>query len=56
MRTGPPVDEEADVDPRVWAGVVPVTTGHGTPVPAPDVADGLAPPPSVARLLDGGPG
>lgn len=54
VRTGPPEDEDADVDPRVWAGVVPVTAGHGTPVPAPDVGEGLAPPPSVARLLGQG--
>ncbi len=51
VRSGPPVDDERDVDPDVWAGVVPVTTGHGTPVPAPDVAPGTPPPPSVARLL-----
>lgn len=52
VRTGPPVDDEADVDPDVWAGVVPVRQRFGTPVPAPDVGDDTPLPPSVRRLLE----
>lgn len=35
-RTGwPSSNEEAGAEPDVWAGVVPVVRGHGTPEPAP---------------------
>jgi nitroimidazol reductase NimA-like FMN-containing flavoprotein (pyridoxamine 5'-phosphate oxidase superfamily) len=51
IRRGPPVDDEADVDPDVWAGVVPLTRGFGAPRPAPDVAPDVPPPPSVRRLV-----
>ena len=54
IRTGPPQDEDVDVDPDVWAGVVPLTGAYGPPVPAPDVAPDTPPPPSVHRLLDPG--
>lgn len=53
VRTGPPVDDERDVDPDVWAGTVPLVRGHGTPVPGPDVAGATPVPPSVRRLVDG---
>lgn len=33
VRTGGPVDEEADYDLPIWAGVVPVTTTIGDPIP-----------------------
>jgi uncharacterized protein len=35
VRSGPPVDEEADYDWPVWAGVLPVTTRFGEPEPDP---------------------
>lgn len=35
VRTGPPVDEEADYDWPVWAGVLPVMTRFGEPEPDP---------------------
>lgn len=53
VRAGPPVDDERDVDPGVWAGVVPLTTGVGRPVAAPDVADDTPLPASVQRLVEG---
>jgi nitroimidazol reductase NimA-like FMN-containing flavoprotein (pyridoxamine 5'-phosphate oxidase superfamily) len=31
VRTGPPVDEEADYELPMWAGVLPVTTTYGEP-------------------------
>ena len=54
VRSGPPVDDERDVAPDVWAGVVPLQRGYGPPRPAPDVAPGTPAPPSVRRLVEGG--
>jgi hypothetical protein len=34
---GPPEDDPADIGTGVWAGVVPMTTRYGEPVPAPDL-------------------
>ncbi|MGY2876763.1 uncharacterized protein ACVW00_003953 [Marmoricola sp. URHA0025 HA25] len=34
---GPPDDPAEDLDAPVWAGVLPVVTGYGEPVPAPDL-------------------
>ena len=34
---GPPDDPEEDLDAPVWAGVVPLVTAYGEPVPAPDL-------------------
>jgi hypothetical protein len=33
IRTGPPIDDEADYALPVWAGVVPVPASVGTPIP-----------------------
>src|ERR1700760_4979615 len=35
VRTGPPADEDADLDLDVWAGVLPATVSFGAPVPDP---------------------
>ncbi|HEU0101576.1 MAG TPA: pyridoxamine 5'-phosphate oxidase family protein [Mycobacteriales bacterium] len=48
VRTGPPVDEPADLDLPHWAGVLPLTTRVGAPQPAPDLAAGIAVPEHVA--------
>ena len=37
LRTGPPLDDEEDLDRYTWAGVVPLTTVPGAPVAAPDL-------------------
>jgi uncharacterized protein len=37
VRTGGPNDEPEDMTLPYWTGVVPVTTGRGTPVPSADV-------------------
>ena len=37
LRTGPPIDDEEDLDRFTWAGVVPLTTVPGVPVPDPDL-------------------
>jgi uncharacterized protein len=35
IRTGPPVDDDEDMELGVWAGVVPITLEPGEPVPDP---------------------
>jgi nitroimidazol reductase NimA-like FMN-containing flavoprotein (pyridoxamine 5'-phosphate oxidase superfamily) len=50
VRTGPPGDEPEDLDLPVWAGVIPVSSGTGDPIPAPDLKDGIPLPDSVATL------
>lgn len=41
VRTGPPVDEEDDLDLHVWAGVVPMRLVRDEPAPAPDLREGI---------------
>jgi len=36
-RTGPPKDDEPDLDLPHWAGVLPLITAPGAPVPAPEL-------------------
>jgi uncharacterized protein len=47
VRTGGPKEEPEDMDLPVWAGVIPVTTAYGSPIPDPDLA-GDPPVPSYA--------
>jgi len=49
---GWPEDEQADIDGPAWAGVVPLVLSHAPALPAPDLADGIAVPPSVRALTD----
>jgi hypothetical protein len=37
VRTGPPVDDEEDLELPYWAGVLPLTSGTGEPFSAPDL-------------------
>jgi len=37
VRTGPPVDEDADLCLPYWVGVLPLRTVAGPPIPAPDL-------------------
>jgi nitroimidazol reductase NimA-like FMN-containing flavoprotein (pyridoxamine 5'-phosphate oxidase superfamily) len=37
VRTGPPKDDEPDLELPYWAGVVPVNTSYGPAVPSPDL-------------------
>ncbi|MEU7555455.1 pyridoxamine 5'-phosphate oxidase family protein [Streptomyces sp. NPDC044571] len=50
IRTGGPNDEPEDMDLPYWSGVVPVAPVHGTPVPADDLAPGIATPDYLAAL------
>jgi len=52
VRTGPPKDDEADYALPVWAGVVPVARGFGTPEPDARLLPG-APLPAWLRSLPG---
>jgi hypothetical protein len=51
---GWPEDPEDDVAGDAWAGVVPMVTGYGPPLPAPDLRPGIALPDSVRRLTGEG--
>jgi len=47
VRTGPPGDDEEDLSSGIWAGVIPISTVAGQPIPAPDLEAGVNVPPSV---------
>ena len=49
VRTGPPKDEEADYALPVWAGVLPLQTVAGEPVPDPTTETELAVPESLRQ-------
>jgi uncharacterized protein len=42
IRTGPPIDDEGDYSLPIWAGVVPVQTQWGKPVPDARLVPGVA--------------
>jgi uncharacterized protein len=44
LRSGPPIDDEADLELPVWAGVVSLRTVAGAPEPDPLLAPGVQPP------------
>jgi nitroimidazol reductase NimA-like FMN-containing flavoprotein (pyridoxamine 5'-phosphate oxidase superfamily) len=44
VRSGPPIDDEADYDLPVWAGVVPLRVEAGTPLADPRLPDNIEPP------------
>jgi uncharacterized protein len=52
IRTGPPADDEEDYALPIWAGVIPVTTTLGDPIPDPRLTDGIPAPPDVAALYE----
>jgi len=41
IRTGPPIDAEADLKSDVWAGVIPLVSRALEPIPAPDLKVGI---------------
>ena len=49
VRTGPPKDEEADLDLPVWAGVLPLRMTPGDPQDDPTLRDGPTAPENVTR-------
>ena len=51
IRTGPPKDAQDDLPLDVWAGLLPVRTAYGDPVPDPKLRSDIPVPPYVRRLL-----
>ena len=41
VRTGPPVEDEGDLDRPTWAGIVPLHSKVGEPVPMDDLVPGV---------------
>jgi len=41
LRTGPPIDDEADHALKVWAGEIPVAQTFGAPIPDPQLKAGI---------------
>jgi hypothetical protein len=52
IRTGPGDDDSADAGLDVWAGVLPVLTGYGTPEPSLGLRSGIRIPQSVQKLVE----
>jgi hypothetical protein len=50
VRAGPPIDDEEDYALPIWAGVVPVRTVIGKPVPDPRLMAGVAEPDNLKLL------
>jgi nitroimidazol reductase NimA-like FMN-containing flavoprotein (pyridoxamine 5'-phosphate oxidase superfamily) len=48
VRTGPPIDDEEDHALEAWAGIVPLHTRAGEPVPDPRLRAGIPAPPYAA--------
>ena len=44
VRTGPPIDDEADYELPVWAGVIPLRVVAGEPIPDPRLPNEIGPP------------
>jgi nitroimidazol reductase NimA-like FMN-containing flavoprotein (pyridoxamine 5'-phosphate oxidase superfamily) len=54
VRTGPPIDDDEDLDLGFWAGVVPFERVVLAPVPDPQLPPSLAVPDYLARYAAGG--
>jgi len=53
VRTGPPKDDDEDYALDCWAGVVPLSTVVGEPIPDPKLKPGIAIPDYVRRIVAG---
>jgi nitroimidazol reductase NimA-like FMN-containing flavoprotein (pyridoxamine 5'-phosphate oxidase superfamily) len=55
VRTGPPIDDEPDYTLPVWAGVVPVSTTVGAPLPDPKLTapGAVLRPPDISSIRIG---
>lgn len=49
VRSGDPIDDPGDLNDDVWAGVIPLTTVAGSPVPSGDLKPGIDVPDYVLR-------
>jgi hypothetical protein len=50
IRTGPPGDDEPDYALDSWAGVIPITSTRGAPIPDPRLRPGIDTPDHVKAL------
>ncbi|MDP6376208.1 MAG: pyridoxamine 5'-phosphate oxidase family protein [Pseudomonadales bacterium] len=50
IRSGPPLDDEGDLDLDVWTGVIPCEVVPGAPVPSPDLDAGVEVPGYILAL------
>jgi nitroimidazol reductase NimA-like FMN-containing flavoprotein (pyridoxamine 5'-phosphate oxidase superfamily) len=50
QRTGAPIDDKADYELDIWAGVVPIQSNYGKPIPDAKLSDAIALPESVRNL------
>jgi len=50
VRDGDPIDDDEDMDGPHWAGIVPLSSSWGDPLPAADLADDIEMPAAVAEL------
>ncbi len=48
VRTGPPKDDEADLELPIWAGLLPLETSGGSPESSPDLLQGIDLPAYIA--------
>jgi nitroimidazol reductase NimA-like FMN-containing flavoprotein (pyridoxamine 5'-phosphate oxidase superfamily) len=53
VRVGPPIDDAEDLSLDVWAGVLPLSTAVGGPIPAPDLVGTPPVPPYLAEYRRG---
>lgn len=53
-RSGPPVDDDEDLELDVWAGLIPLALAAGLPAAAPTLAAGIRPSAVVTRWKPGG--
>lgn len=51
IRTGPPVDDNSDLDLPIWAGIVPIKRIFGEPIPDPILKEGIAIANSISDLI-----
>ncbi len=51
IRVGDPGDDDEDIALPIWAGVLPLTLHAGTPIPAPNLPDGIAQPDYVGTYI-----
>jgi nitroimidazol reductase NimA-like FMN-containing flavoprotein (pyridoxamine 5'-phosphate oxidase superfamily) len=49
VRTGPPKDDDADLELPIWAGLLPLEVSGGPPQSSPDLLHGIDVPPYIAR-------
>ena len=49
IRTGPPVDDEEDHQLDTWAGILPIGIEVGTPIPDPQLRDGITTPAHISQ-------